>query len=319
MESNFFNQDMLPCDFKVTFEQIGQKEFFRMVTHFSSFPVEKQIGRRFYFVVKNHDIIIGFIRINSPVICLSNRNTWFKTKLIPDQINQHMMNGSVIVPVQPFGFNYLGGKLLTLVCICNEMTEIIRQKTPDYCFFETTSLYGSIKHVSQYDGLEPFVKFLGLTQSNNILMYPSNEIFNELKKYIEPVYGLPEYNGRVTDTTKSSPKQREFNKLLSILGQNLKALDVEKYKAFRNLKKEHMTSMTQKGYYYSCLGYKNVKDHVVNGTTLIENDRSRFDFENLFSWWLRKATNRYEKLKSNGTFRTNLEDYGLGTEGEMIR
>ena len=150
-------------------------------------------------------------------------------------------------------------------------------------------------------------------------MYPSNEIFNELKKYIEPVYGLPEYNGRVTDTTKSSPKQREFNKLLSILGQNLKALDVEKYKAFRNLKKEHMTSMTQKGYYYSCLGYKNVKDHVVNGTTLIENDRSRFDFENLFSWWLRKATNRYEKLKSNGTFRTNLEDYGLGTEGEMIR
>jgi hypothetical protein len=80
-----------------------------------------------------------------------------------------------------------------------------------------------------------------------------------------------------------------------------------------------MTSMTQKGYYYSCLGYKNVKDHVVNGDNLIEDDRSRFDLENLFSWWLRKATNRYEKLKSNGTFRTNLEDYGLGTEGEMIR
>jgi hypothetical protein len=150
-------------------------------------------------------------------------------------------------------------------------------------------------------------------------MYPSNEIFNELKKYIEPVYGLPEYNGRVTDTTKSSPKQREFNKLLSIVGQNLKPLDAEKYKAFRKLRKEHMTSMTQKGYYYSCLGYKNVKDHVVNGDNLIEDDRSRFDLENLFSWWLRKATNRYEKLKSNGTFRTNLEDYGLGTEGEMIR
>ncbi len=116
-------------------------------------------------MVKRDDLIIGFIRINSPVICLSNRNTWFKTKLIADvQINQHMMNGSVIGPVEPFGFNYLGGKLLTLVCICNEMTETILHKILHYCFFETTNLYGSIKHVSQYDGLEPFVKFLVRTQ-----------------------------------------------------------------------------------------------------------------------------------------------------------
>ena len=143
MESNFFNQDMQPCDFKITFELIGQKEFLRMVTCFSSFPVETQIGRRFYFVVKNHDMIIGFIRINSPVISLSNRNKWFDTVLSPRQINDHMLNGSVIVPVQPFGYNYLGGKLLTLVCISNEMTEVLRGKTPDYCFFETTSLYGS--------------------------------------------------------------------------------------------------------------------------------------------------------------------------------
>ena len=199
MESNFFNQDMLPCDFKVTFEPIGQEDFLKMVTRFSSFPVEKQIGRRFYFIVKNHEQIIGFIRINSPVICLSKRNELFETVLTPNQINQHMMNGSVIVPVQPFGFNYLGGKLLTLVCICNEMTEIIRKKTTDYCFFETTSLYGSLKQSSQYDGLEPFIRKYKLTQSNNILMYPSQEIFNVLKKHIEPVYGLPEYNGRVTD------------------------------------------------------------------------------------------------------------------------
>lgn len=240
-----------------------------MVTCFSSFPVETQIGRRFYFVVKNHNQIIGFIRINSPVICLSNRNKLFETVLTPNQINQHMLNGSVIVPVQPFGYNYLGGKLLTMVCISNEMTEILRQKTPDYCFFETTSLYGSLKHVSQYDGLEPFVKYNGLTQSD-MLIYPTMDIYKELRKLIEPVYGLPEYKGRVTDTGKSSPKQREFNRLIAIIGENLKVLDPEKYKAFQELKKEHMKAKTQKGNYYSCLRYENVKDHVKNGYNLIE-------------------------------------------------
>jgi len=318
MESNFFNQDMPPRDFKVTFETVGQKEFLRMVTCFSSFPVETQIGRRFYFVVRNHGLIIGFIRINSPVISLSNRNKWFGEVLTPKQINDHMLNGSVIVPVQPSGYNYLGGKLLTMVCISNEMTDILRHKTPDYCYFETTSLYGSIKHVSQYDGMEPFVKYNGLTQSDTFI-YPTMDVYKELRNLIEPVYGLPEYNGKVCDTGKSSPKQREFNKLISILGENLKTLDTEKYKAFQNLKREHMKAKTQKGYYYSCLGYENVKDHITKGDSLIEKDRSRYDFENLFQWWVKKATQRYEKLKATNTFKTELEDYKLGTEGEMIR
>jgi len=47
MESKpFFNQDMNPFDFSISFEPIGQKEFLRMVTCFSSFPVESQIGKR---------------------------------------------------------------------------------------------------------------------------------------------------------------------------------------------------------------------------------------------------------------------------------
>jgi len=318
MDYNFFNQDWNPQDFKITFEPIGQQEFLKMVTCISSFPVETQNGRRFYFVVKNYDMIIGFIRINSPVICLSNRNKWFDTVLTPSQINNHIMNGSVIVPVQPLGYNYLGGKLLTLVCICNEMSEIIRQKTPDYCFFETTSLYGSIKHVSQYDGMKPYLKGFGLTQSD-VLMYPHNDIFKELRSQIEPVYGLPEFKGRVTETGKSSPKQREFNRLIAIVGENLKELDLDKYKSFQKLKKEHMKSKTQKGYYYSSLGYENVKEHITMGVPLIENDRKRFDFDNLMEWWVRKATNRYNTLKDNNTFRTQLEDYRNGDIVDMIR
>lgn len=319
MESNqFFNQDMNPSDFNISFEPFGQKEFMRMVTCFSSFPVEPQIGKRFHFVVKNHNSICGFIRINSPVISLSNRNRLFGQVLTAKQINQFMLNGSVIVPVQPFGYNYLGGKLLTLVCISNKMTEILLSKVPDYCFFETTSLYGSIKQASQYDGMEPYIRDFGLTQSK-VLMYPTQDIFHELRQHIEPVYGLPEFKGRVCDTSKSTPKQREFNKLISILGNNLKELDLEQYKVFQNLKKVNMTSMTQKRYYYSNLGYGNIKEHITGGVTLEHSNNTAYDFENLFQWWSKKAVKRYDNLKSKGTFRTELEHYGMKTEKEMIR
>jgi hypothetical protein len=317
MDYNFFNQDLHPREFKITFEPIGQQEFLKMVTCIASFPVETQMGRRFYFIVKNHDYIIGFIRINSPVICLSNRNNLFGTKLTPANINQHMLNGSVIVPVQPAGFNFLGGKLLTLICICNEMSELLRQKTTDYCYFETSSLYGSLKPSSQYDGMKPFVRGFGLTQSE-LLMYPHTDIFNELRRLIEPAYGIPEFNGRVTKS-KSSPKQIEFKRLIAIIGENLKVQDKEKYEAFQKLVKEHMRTKTQKGYYYSNLGYANVKEHIITGAPLIEDNRSRFDFENLFAWWLKKATNRYENLKAENIFRYELEDYRLGTVIDMIR
>jgi len=150
-------------------------------------------------------------------------------------------------------------------------------------------------------------------------MYPTQDIFQELRNNLEPVYGLPEFKGRVCDTSKSTPKQREFNKLISILGNNLKELDIDRYKVFQNLKKYHMTSMTQKRYYYSNLGYDNFKKYIIGGVPLELTDRTSYDFENLFQWWSNKAVKRYENLKGKGTFRNELEHYGMKTEKEMIR
>ena len=198
------------------------------------------------------------------------------------------------------------------------MTDILRTKVPDYCFFETSSLYGSIKQASQYDGMEPYIRDNGLTQSK-VLMYPTQDIFHKLRQHIEPVYGLPEFKGKVCDTSKSTPKQREFNKLISILGNNLKELDIDRYKVFNGLIKHHMTSMTQKRYYYSNLGYGNLLEHIIDGVPLEHSNRTAYDFENLFQWWSNKAVKRYENLKGKGTFRNELEHYGMKTEKEMIR
>lgn len=311
MDYKFYNEDCSPQEFKITFETIPQTDFLRLTNSVSSFSVESQMGRRFYFMVKNHDYIVGFIRISSPVISISRRNDLFGTKLNSTQINDHMMNGSVIVPVQPWGFNYLGGKLLTLVCVSNEMSEIIKEKVPDYCFLETTSLFGSTKSVCQYDGLEPYLHSFGLTKSD-ILLLPTSDVYNGLRKKLNPVYGRPEFDGLVVDKKGSSPKLREYNRMISLVGKNLKRLDPRKYREFQKLKKEHMMCNTQRGYYFSFLGYTNVVEHITQGVDLHEKDRQKYDFDNLYQWWLKKSTNRYNKLKENNKFRTELEIHSQG-------
>jgi len=304
--SNFFNADMHPKDFNISFEEVDETFFLGNVNLFACYSVEPQIGKRINMVVKNHDKIIGFFRISSPVLAIKPRNNYFGSVLKSYNVNPHVLNGSVIVCVQPFGSNFNGGKLLTYLCISNEMTEKIRKIRPDYCFFETTSLRGEIKQSSQYDGMEPYLKKNGLTESRQ-LSYPTNDIYRELRHYIEPAYGIAEFNGRVTDRKKSSARLREYNKLISLFEQNLKEMDINKYNDFIKLRDSKKQIHCLKGYYYSTLGYSNVREHVLNNEPLKEKDRYKFDFKNLYERWLRQSTNRYEKLKSENRFKTELE------------
>ena len=77
--------------------------------------------------------------------------------------------------------------------------------------------------------------------------------------------------------------------------------------------------MTQKRYYYSNMGYGNLLEHITGGVPLEHSNSSSYDFKNLFQWWSKKAVKRYDSLKSKGTFRSDLEHYGMKTEKEMIR
>ena len=52
------------------------------------------------------------------------------------------------------------------------------------CLFETTSLYGSSKQVSQYDGMKPFIRFQGITDSDMIPMM-HGEKYTELKDRLD--------------------------------------------------------------------------------------------------------------------------------------
>ena len=60
----------------------------------------------------NSNKAVGFIKMGSPLINSKPRNEYLGG--VPDLgiFNQRAIMGFNIVPVQPFGFNYLGGKLM---------------------------------------------------------------------------------------------------------------------------------------------------------------------------------------------------------------
>ena len=94
----------------------------------------------------------------------------------------HTCIGSTIVPIQPLGYNLVGGKLLALLCLSDTV-----EKTWEYQYKDklvgvtTTSLYGKTKEIplSQYDRLK-YWKKMGWTA----LVYHMNLLL-QLEKMIQ--------------------------------------------------------------------------------------------------------------------------------------
>ena len=176
-EDEFFNEDISPEDMEFEIRFIGdrfpnslpQDHYKNLLAAVSSHNNESNIpGRELRWMVyeKTTQKIVGFIRFGSPTINSKPRNLWLGQPANLSLLNRHTAMGFVIVPSQPFGYNYLGGKLLALLCVSHFARETLNKVfEKDIALFETTSLYGSTTSASQYDGLKPFFRFRGLTES----------------------------------------------------------------------------------------------------------------------------------------------------------
>jgi len=251
--------------------------------------------------------------LGSPVINIKPRNVFFNVKQTPLKLaNKHFVNGFNIVPSQPFGFNCLGGKLIALICVCHELREYVNNKYDqmEALFFETTSLYGSIKGTSQYDGLKPYIRYKGDTDSK-LLLNLSDEIYKKIRLNLEERNGGP-----LVPDDQEIPTSRKFRtqaKILSILKENLKTHDMQKYNALMEIIKEKMAITTQKRYYVSDYGFANTKEYIFGETDKLEK-KSNFDnyyFDNIIKWWKNKAQRRWESVRSDGRLRKDLEFWSV--------
>ena len=305
-----------PKDMNFEIEVIEGKMFTPTTQIITSLPLESQIGRQIMMGIKetNSNKYVGFIRMASPVLAIKPRNDYFGEKVVATQVNRSMINGAIIVPVQPFGYNCLGGKLLALIACSHEVRNMLKEKYGEKietCFMETTSLYGDLKGVSQYDGLKPFMRYQAMTESD-VFLFPTTEVYEPIRRRMRELYGKEEWNGNTVDPKPSGPKMREFNKAISILKNHLRHYDEEAYKEFHLFTKESMKAKTKKRYYYSNFGFDNVKEHVNSQGEVPLKEGQNFHKHNLdymYEWWKKKAQKRWEKLNSEGRIRTELEIY----------
>ena len=329
-EDMFTDFDMHPKDMEFTIGTTPLDQFMSYMNITTSAIVEASIpGKMMNWVVreKNTGMVVGMIRFGSPTINSRPRNEWLGKPLdtmngeVMKRFNKTCIMGFSIVPAQPFGFNYLGGKLLAAICTSHTVRETLNKKyDANICMFETTSLYGNAKGgVSMYSGMKPLLIGNGQTDSNFAPLI-NDEKYRTLSDWFTKRNG----GEQLVPKDASSRKLKTQQKMVSIIKNSLKQYDMDAYTKFCQTFIDAKGLTQQKNSYYSTMGYdrESVKKYLnLETDTIIKADNyDRFSLEGVTDWWRKKATNRYENLKQDGRLRTVQETWNTNAKDiDIIR
>ena len=184
----------------------------------------------------------------------------------------------------------------------------------EIALFETTSLYGSTTSASQYDGLKPFMRYKGLTDSK-FLPLLHNTAFHRL----HDEFTKWNNNQPLTENRASSKKMKRQTKMISIIRNSLKDEEYkDQLKRFNEVIEMAFNLTQRKRSYSSDYGYSNIREVLLGEQdTLVRGQNwDKFYLENIIKWWKKKAGKRSEKLKAEGRFRDKVE---LWTEDDDIQ
>jgi hypothetical protein len=137
--------------------------------------------------------------------------------------------------------------------------------------------------------------------------------YSELRDFVQSKVG------ELVDKDVSSKKLKISMKIIALTKAALKG--TPEGDDFQNVINNAKNLTEQKRYYISDYGYKNMVAFV-NGLcdTLVKGDNyEKHNLENIVDWWKKKASNRYETLKSEGRLRAELEVWTSGKHIDIIR
>ena len=332
LEDDLFSDfDMHPQDMNFSIVQMQSKTFDTLLEMTASFSPDENPGKNSKYIIKetNTDKVVGFIRFGSPVINAKPRNDWLRdagglqdvgmlsstTTPSLETWNNRVIMGFIIVPTQPFGYNYLGGKLMAAICCSSNIRRMLNKKyDTEFCLFETTSLYGNIKGGSMYDGMRPYLRYKGDTQSKFLLTL-GEEIYPELRDWFTEKNDGEE----LIHKGASSRKLKMQTKMVNIIKSSLAKHDKTAYDLFTNKMQIATEVTTQKRFYMSEYGYSNVRNVLVGkeNTLLKADNYDRFELENIIEWWKKNATKRYNNIVADGRLRKELEVWNQNTMNDI--
>ena len=188
-EINNLKPQIIICEEGTQFYDMWK--YLRLLIHTMEFSIG--IGRLIKILVfdVNTNKVIGLASIASDVISIGVRDKWIgwtkEDKFEKGKLNQTCI-ASTIVATQPFGYNFLGGKLIASLLCTKDVRDAWEKKfNQKLVGMTTTSLYGG--H-SMYQRI-PFWKKLGKT-TGKILLKPDNEQFQRWSGWLKENY-LQEY------------------------------------------------------------------------------------------------------------------------------
>jgi len=223
-------------------------------TFSSTMKNNSNIGRNLFYTVVDarSGKYLGVICISSDFLDLTPRDNaigWSRDVKTQQSMINHTAIGSTIVPLQPLGYNYMGGKLLALLCLADTVQKDWKVRYGDTLVgVTTTSLYGKTKAngLSQYDGLEHWQK-MGFS-SGSVAFEPKRTTANMVYKWIKENHTRKYFEWWDATNTQGLPLKRDHkNRSLNFAYGKLK------------IPKELIRTEHQRGIYFSPL-YNNTNE-----------------------------------------------------------
>jgi len=269
------------------------KDWTLLRTMISSMEFSSNPGRniRFFVIDRNTNKYLGVISIASDVTSIKVRDDYIKwtkdNKFVDHKLNNTCI-GTSIVPTQPLGFNFLGGKLISALVTSSVLRDTWYENYNDVLVgVTTTSLYGV--H-SQYNGI-PHWKTLG-ESAGKISIKPDDTAYFVWAKWLKENH-YDEYR-KAQDQT--GPKQNTINRIFKHLG--IKPKDYEH--GFK------------RGVFFANM-YDNGLEYLrseIEEKDLVMKPKFVNDVDYILNWWKPKAIRRYVKLYDNNNLKPEHLYYG---------
>jgi len=266
-------------------------------TFSSTMKNNSNIGRNLFYAVVDEVTgnYLGVICISSDFLDLTPRDNaigWSRDVKTQQGMINHTAIGSTIVPLQPLGYNYMGGKLLALLCLADTVQNDWKKQYGDTLVgVTTTSLYGKTKAggLSQYDGLTHW-NAMGFS-SGSVAFEPKRSTANMVYNWIKENHTRKYFEWWDAKNTQGLPLKRDHkNRSLNFAYSKL------------GIPKELIRTEHQRGIYFSPL-YDNTNEYLrkeIGDNALVKSfDTSE---EALTTIWKTKyAKGRIRQLQKKNT------------------
>ena len=273
-------------------------------TFLSTMKNNSNIGRNLNFLIRDKKTkkYLGVTCMSSDFLDLTPRDEyigWDRVAKTQRMIN-HTCIGSTIVPIQPLGYNLVGGKLLALLCLSDTV-----EKTWEYQYKDklvgvtTTSLYGKTKEIplSQYDRLKHWKK-MGWT-AGSVSYEPTKPTRMMIQNWLKKNHTYKYFEWYVAKKDTGQPHKRDHRNRSHTFTYNQLGIDK------KLIKSDHA-----RGIYFGEL-FTNTREFLREETNTTGLTRA-FDnsTEALTDLWKNKyAKKRLASLKKQGRVSTETHFY----------